>query len=465
MSEDSSVAGLASDLRGRVGALRPGDRLPSSRELMRRHRVSPVTVSRALGLLAAEGLIVTRPGAGTYVADPPRGVAGAADLSWQTVALGERTIQADGVLRLLALPAPGVIPLAGGYLHQDLQPSRALGTAMARASRRPDAWERVPVAGLPELRSWFARAVGGAATVDDVLIAGGGQAALSVAFRALAPPGAPVLVESPTYPGAMEIARAAGLRPVPVPMDDDGVLPELLAEAFAATGARVFHCQPLHANPTGAVLAPDRHEQVLAVARAAGAFVVEDDYARYLSIEAPPPPLARYDAHGTVVHLASLTKATAPSMRIAALVARGPVAERLRTAHAVDTFFVPRPLQEAALELVSAPAWTRHLKSVAAHLRSRRNLLAAEVTARLPGARLRPPAGGLHLWVRLPGWADDAALADEALRAGVVVTPGRLFYAAEPPGAYVRLAYGAAAETDLAEGVRRLATVWPTPTT
>src|SRR5690606_35979851 len=96
--------------------------------------------------------------------------------------------------------------------------------------------------------------VGGTVTQNDVLVMGGGQAALAHAFRALAAPGGPVLVETPTYPGALAAARAAGLRVVAVPIDEEGIRPELLAEAFALTGARVFYCQPTLHNPTGATL-------------------------------------------------------------------------------------------------------------------------------------------------------------------------------------------------------------------
>ncbi|KIF04602.1 GntR family transcriptional regulator, partial [Streptomyces sp. RSD-27] len=158
-------------------------------------------------------------------------------------------------------------------------------------------------------------------------------------LRALAPPGAPVLVESPTYPGLLSIARASGCRPVPVPVDADGVRPELLAAAFEATGARVFVCQPLFQNPTGAVLSAERRPEVLRIARAAGAFVVEDDYARNLAHEdAGPLPatLAAEDADGIVVHVRSLTKATSPSLRVGALAARGPVLDRLRAIQVVD---------------------------------------------------------------------------------------------------------------------------------
>ncbi len=99
-------------------------------------------------------------------------------------------------------------------------------------------------------------------------------------------------MESPTYPGMLALARSAGLRPVPVPVDPDGVRTDLLADAFRATGARVFVCQPLFQNPTGAVLAPERRAEVLRIARAAGAFVIEDDYVRRL-VHADSGPLPR----------------------------------------------------------------------------------------------------------------------------------------------------------------------------
>ncbi|MGH3374070.1 MAG: PLP-dependent aminotransferase family protein, partial [Actinoallomurus sp.] len=255
MEDDSSIATLAAELRGAVAALRPGDRLPSSRALMARHQVSPVTVARAIGRLSAEGLVVTRPGSGTYVADRPH-VRGAADhaYAWQAVPLADRTVDAGGVVALLSPPPDGVIALSGGYLAPELQPVRALATAAARAVRRPGAWERPPLYGLRGLREWFARTAGGDVTAADVTVTGGGQAAVTITLRALLAPGAPVLVESPTYPGALDAARAAGLRPVPVPVDTDGLRTDLLADAFAASGARAVYCQPTFHNPTGAVL-------------------------------------------------------------------------------------------------------------------------------------------------------------------------------------------------------------------
>ncbi|MFD7238461.1 PLP-dependent aminotransferase family protein [Streptomyces syringium] len=472
MHERSSVAELAGVLRGELNRYSEGEKLPSSRALVDRFRVSPVTVSRALAALAAEGLVVTRPGAGAFRAVPHGPAVRLGDTSWQQVALsvetpGEsvpRSVDASGVLATLSEPPPGVIELNGGYLHPTLQPERALAAALARAGRRPGAWGRPPVEGVGELRAWFARQISGPAgtvAASDVLITAGGQSALTAALRALAPPGAPVLVESPTYPGMLAAARASGLRPVPVPADERGVRTDLLAEAFAASGARVFVCQPLFQNPTGAVLADERRGEVLRVAREAGAFVIEDDFARRLAHEdAPPlpPTLAADDPDGIVVHVCSLTKATSASLRVGALAARGPVLDRLRAIQVVDSFFVPRPVQEAALELVGSPAWPRHLRNIAAQLRTRREALLTALARELPGLTVEfVPPGGYHMWLRLPDGTDESALVAAALRAGVALAAGRPYFSAEPPAPHLRLSFAAVAgPAELAEGVSRL---------
>ncbi|WP_367131729.1 MULTISPECIES: PLP-dependent aminotransferase family protein [Streptomyces] len=476
MYERNSVAELAEALKRELDRYSPGEKLPSSRALIERFRVSPVTVSRALAMLAAEGLVTTRPGAGAFRAAPHAAPVRLGDTSWQQVALSAesaaeaipRAVDATGVLTTLAEPPPGVIELSGGYLHPSLQPERALAAALGRAGRRPGAWGRPPIEGVTELRAWFAREIGGPAgtlAASDVLITAGGQSALTAALRALAPPGAPVLVESPTYPGMLAVARASGLRPVPVPADAHGVRTDLLAEAFRASGARVFVCQPLFQNPTGAVLAEERRREVVRVAREAGAFVIEDDFARRLAHEdAPPlpPTLASEDPDGIVVHVCSLTKATSPSLRVGALAARGPVLERLRAIQVVDSFFVPRPLQEAALELVGSPAWPRHRRNSAAELRVRREALLTALRRELPAVTVDfVPPGGFHLWARLPDGTDEDALAAAALRAGVAVASGRPSYPAESAAPHLRLSFASATGVaELAEGVGRLRTAF-----
>nr|WP_305784673.1 PLP-dependent aminotransferase family protein [Actinoplanes lichenis] len=436
----------------------PGTRLPSVRELTVRHQASPVTVAAAIRQLVAEGAVEARPGRGTFVAGRVEDRA-VSDLSWQTVALGPRPAGEDEMRALLATPPPGAIPLSGGYLDPELQPTAALGAALTRAARQSAAWQRGPAEGREDLRAWFARESGTGLRADDFVICSGGQAAIGSALRALTGPGDTVLVESPTYLGALAAARAAGLRVVPVPADRDGVLPDQLRAAFARTGARVFYCQPLHANPSGATLAADRRAAVAAAVREAGAFLIEDDYARDLIIDGDaPPPLAADDPDGHVIHLRSLTKPAAPGLRVAAIGARGPAGARLRATRLLDDFFVAGPLQQATMELVSAPAWARHRRSLRTALRTRREALLTALARHRPDlVPATVPRGGLHLWVRLPDGTDDLALTAAAAAAGVVVFPGRPWFAAEPPGPFLRLTYAAAPPELMDEAVRRLA--------
>ena len=453
---------MAQDLRAVVVAAPAGTRLPSVRELTARHRASPVTVQRAVALLAAEGLVEPRPGRGTFVAAARQAAAPAAapDLGWQALALGDRGADSDALHRHLAIPPADAVGLSVGYPDESLQPTGLLAQAMARAARRPGSWARVPTEGIDRLRAWFAREADGHVRPHDVVITPGAQAGLSTALRVLAAPGEPVLLESPTYLGAIGAARAAGLRLVPVPTDRDGVRPDLLAEAFARTGARVFVCQPLFANPTGATLALDRRAAVLDAVRAANAFLVEDDFARDLALDAEPPaPLVADDPDGHVVYLRSLTKSTAPGLRVAALAARGAAGARLRAARVLDDFFVGGPQQEAALDVVSSPAFRRHRRRTAETLRERRELLAAALRRHLPDARFDVPAGGLNLWLGLPDGLDDVELAAEAARAGVVVSPGRPWFPADAPGPYLRLSFAGTPGPELERGVALLGSV------
>ncbi|MEV0455092.1 PLP-dependent aminotransferase family protein [Catellatospora methionotrophica] len=458
MNNGNAVTRVIQDLRGLAAAAGPGARLPSVRELTARHQASPVTVAEAIRQLAAQGVVDARPGKGTFVAAAPDDP-GVPDLSWQTVALGVRPPGDDEMQALMALPPPGAIALLGGYLDPDLQPAAALGAALTRAARQPASWQRGPVEGREDLRAWFAREAGAGLRADDMVICPGGQAGLATALRALTAPGDTVLVESPTYLGALAAARAAGLRVVPVPADADGVRPDQLAAAFARTGARLFYCQPLYANPHGATLAGHRRAEVTAAVRAAGAFLLEDDYARDLTIDGEaPPPLAADDPDGHIVYLRSLTKSAAPGLRVAAIGARGPAGARLRAARLLDDFYVAGPLQLAALDFVTSPAWTRHRRALRSALRERRDALLAALRRHLP--ELAPhtvPRGGLHLWARLPDGTDDVALATAAATEGVIVFPGRPWYAAEPPAPHLRLTYAAAPPAQHDEAVTRLA--------
>jgi DNA-binding transcriptional MocR family regulator len=442
MNNDSSDGTALASIEALIGSLPPDSKLPSYRQLQQRYRLSPATVQRMLADLSRRGMLVTRPGSGTFTA-PRRAARPPADLSWQTLALGSRAGLGPDLERLVDPLPPDAIGLASGFPDERLQPLGLLAAAASRAVRRPQAWSRLPPQGLPELRSYLAAEAGEGLTAANVLIASGGQSSLSAVFRHLCAPGDPLIVESPTYVGALAAARAAGLILVPVPGDADGVLPDALADAFARTGARLAYLQTRYANPAGSVLAAARREPVLAVAARAGAFLLEDDWMRDFDLGAPsPPPLVSQDDDGHVIYLRSVSKPIAAGLRVSGLAARGPVLARLRRGRISDDLFVAPILQHIALDVLTAPGWPRHLGTVRRLLRDRRDGLVAAVQQLLPSCALDViPSGGMHLWLRLPDRVSDADVAEVAAARGLAVTAGRASFPSEPPGSYLRLSY------------------------
>lgn len=467
MSDSSSSARIAAALRTEVGGLRAGARLPSTRALTARFAASPVTVQQAVRMLVREGLVESRPGDGTFVR--PARPAPRADHSWQTAALGPACADGGFVGSTMQTPGEDVIALHSGYPVDDLLPVRAVQTALARAARSRSALDRPPAAGLPELRSWFAAdlavaapAGGSAPTAADVLVMPGGQSALSSVFRALARPGDPIVIESPGYWGAIAAARQAGLVIVPVPRDGDAVDPVVLAEAFERTRARLFYAMPHFANPTGSTWSATSARAILDVVRSNGAFLVEDDWAHDFALDAPVRPLAASDPDGHVVAVRSLTKSVSPSIRVAAVVARGPARSRIHTDRVVDGLYVSGVLQTAALEVVTAPGWQPHLHRMRDQLRARRDALAALVTELLPAGTLTAlPRGGLNLWLQLPPGVESPAFVAACAAAGVLISPGEEWFPAEPTGAFVRLNYSGPDPSRFEEAVRTMARLLP----
>ncbi|HET7338843.1 MAG TPA: GntR family transcriptional regulator, partial [Candidatus Dormibacteraeota bacterium] len=148
---DSSIKGLTDVLRSRAEAMAAGARFPSTREISATYHVSPVTVSRALAALSAEGSLKTLPGSGTFVAERiSLDDENKLDTSWQTVALGDRAIDSRSLQTYLDVNPRGALSLSGGYLHPSLMPIRALSIAAQRAVRRSETWEAPDPRGIAD---------------------------------------------------------------------------------------------------------------------------------------------------------------------------------------------------------------------------------------------------------------------------------------------------------------------------
>lgn len=457
MSSNNRAADIAGKLKQQAGLMRVGDKLPSVRELSKTYAASPVTITQAITTLSAQGVVRAEPGRGTYVAR--RESSAEPDYAWQSATLGRTRIDPGRISRTSGHGSIDQVQLSWGYLAPELQPFDELRTLGVRCAKSHRAWTMAPPMGLPELRAMFAAQLN--AEADDVLIMPGGQQSLVFAMRTLADPGSVLITESPSYPGATIAAQSAGLNLAAVPADADGIIPGKLAETLERTHAKLIYLQPCYANPTGAILSAERRVEILSLAKLYGAFIIEDDWARNLSLDGnAPPPLFTQDPDGHVVSIATLTKPAAPGLRVAAIAARGPAGERLRTARVADDMCVPPLTQEIAMGLLGSGAWPRHVKRLRSGLLERRDAMVTEVLASMPGARVpMVPTGGIHLWVRLPEGTDPTQLTAAAHAAGVLIGDGKHYYVDEPPAPFVRLSYSAASIFQIQGGIRRLSTL------
>jgi len=420
---------------------------------MRDLGVSPTTVRVAVSELVRARRIDTVPGSGTFIAHPPEATSNAADRTWQSVALGSNQPGPDLLGPLRSPPAPDTIDLASGYPDTSLHPITLLTKAARDAIRRRGTFDRAPSVGLGPLRDWFAEQLT-PTRQHEVLITPGGQDALSLVFRSLGLTGDSILMETPTYVGAIAAALAAGLVPVPVPVDDQGVLVDNLEGAADRTGATLFYLQPRFHNPTGAILARDRRGPLMEIAHRHSLIVIEDDW--LYDLDDPrtrQAPLAADDAEGHVVHIRSLTKSIAPALRIAGVAATGAIAQRIRTTRSVEDFFVSPILQETALNVVSSPAWGKHLRQMRLRLQERQLLLCQGLSELFPAD---PTGGPLHVWVETPAGHDPDELRSAALRAGVAIVSGVHWHPGDAPTRHIRLSNAAAGPDQIRTGIARL---------
>ncbi|WP_150460118.1 aminotransferase-like domain-containing protein [Nesterenkonia ebinurensis] len=465
MTQDSTER-IREKLQELVNGSHPGTKLPSNRALVKQYGASPVTVQKAMSLLAAQGIVESRPGVGTFVLSSRshRG-APANDYRWQTGALSFSQSRLPSFSTALKAPGNDVISLHSGYPAPELLPTQLVRTAFSRAGRSETSTTRSPSAGLPELQAWFANELaehvptdGVPPTASNVIIVPGSQSGLSMIFRALVGPERPLLTESPTYWGAILAAAHTNTSLIPLPSDAHGPDPDELDAAFEQTGARAFYAQPNYANPTGAQWSLTRTHSIMEVIRRHGAFLIEDDWAHDFGITTQPTPAAAFDRDGHVVYVRSLTKSVSPSVRVAAVIVRGPARDRMLRVSQAESMYVSASLQSIALDVVSQPTWRTHLRGLRTQLCDRRDLLASSLHEHLPEANIDAiPTGGLNLWVRLPDLEDLEEFVRRCEIHGVIVAPGDEWFPAEPPGSYLRLNYSGPRPGEFPEAARLIA--------
>ena len=447
------------------GNLPVSARLPPERELARSLGVSRTTVVSAYDELKAEGLIKGHVGRGTTVTGEATWMA-AQPIAWPAhfSNLGRRLIrhaQPSELLTLNRLSAqPDVISLALGLPDPTLLPLERLQQAWEAVVERVGANTvgACSVQGTSAVREGIAarmRERGAAVGPEGVIVVNGSQHGLDILLRLLAEPGDTVLVEAPTYFGALQSFLAQGVRLVGVPVDDEGMDVQRVEFLLARYRPRFIYTVPTYQNPTGATMSLERRERLLALAQRYQVPIVEDDPFSDLHFdEPPPPPIKALDRHGHVLYLSTFSKNLSPGLRVGWLAAPDPLIERVALLNRVAELHPSTIGQHLVVEFARRGWLEEQIELARSVYRERRQVMDAALRRqRLSGLRWMVPAGGMFLWLHLPRQVDAQDLLVETGQQGVVFLPGSLMYPAGGPGNVCRLNFSMPQQKDIERGI------------
>ena len=437
------------------GRLRRDEALPSSRELAGQLKVSRNTVTAAYERLIAEGCLVGRGGAGTFVnalpavsPDVPQPSSGplAPRAMWPLMPVPPDYTEAPEFDFRVGAPDTRLFPYAAWrrLLTAQFRPS-AVGTGMP-----------VEPAGHLGLRTLIAGHLRTARTIgahpQDVLITSGVQQALDLIGRVLLEPGAIAAIEEPGYVPPKLVWEAQGARVIGVPVDEQGLIVEALPP-----GARLVYVTPSHQYPTGVALSPRRRVELLAWARRHDAAIVEDDYdSEFRYTEQQLEPLHSLDRSGRVLYVGSFSKVLLPTLRLGFLIHPASLRHALHAAKFLADWHTNLPIQAAMADFLEQGMFARHLRRVRRVYRQRHERIAAALAGPL-SAHLNPvpSAAGLHLSAMVRGApAGDVLTRARAAGLGLASFPEIATAAPDPPA--VVFGYGMIDAPRIGEGLARL---------
>jgi len=435
------------------GELPSGTRLPAERTLARLLSVSRTTVVTAYESLRQEDRLVSRQGSGTRVQG---GAAGAIAPKKDEIAGSFRRHPvyrgliegSGGTIEFLAahLPAAGITP---DVLTFD---RRAIEKLLAGPGYVP--------MGLPQLRQSIATHLsrsGLPTTAEQVLVTSGAQQAITLAAALFLSPGDSVVVENPTYLGAIDILTSRGARLVPAPVGKEGARVESLRDIAKRASPRLLYLMPTFQNPTGALM-PERERRAAArLSQELSIPLLEDNTLADLSLGAPPPPpIGAFAPAAPILTVGSLSKLFWGGLRIGWIRTSEQILARIARLKIIADLGGSILSQLAAIKLLAKV--DRVVQARRSQVRERFECLTGLLARQLPEWKWTAPAGGLSLWVRLPH-GDANEFAQIALRHGVSVVPGPL---ASPDGSFpdhLRLPF-VLDRKEMEEGVTRLARAW-----
>ena len=357
---------------------------------------------------------------------------------------------------------PGVISFAGGLPSPKTFPVAEFADACARLLKTdgPAALQYAASEGYAPLREWVAASLPWKVDPDQVLITTGSQQALDLIAKILIDKDSRVLVETPTYLGALQAFTPMEPKFVSVASNADGIdMQDLAAKAL---GARFMYVLPNFQNPTGNSISEAGRVALSNAAANAGLPLVEDNPYGDLWFDAPPPaPLTARNPDGCI-YMGSFSKTLAPGLRLGFLVAPKVLYPKLLQAKQAADLHTPSFNQRMVVEVLKDGFIDRHVPTIRALYKSQRDAMLAALDKHLAGTGVQwnTPRGGMFLWLKLPKGMNAVELLPQAVARNVAYVPGAPFYSGTPDDSTLRLSFVTASVEQIDTGIAALADVF-----
>jgi len=356
---------------------------------------------------------------------------------------------------------PEVISFAGGLPSPATFPVERIRQACTDilASNPSAALQYGPTEGYLPLREWVAQRYskdGVSIGVDQVLITTGSQQGLDLLGKVLIDVGSRVLVETPTYLGALQAFSLAEPQFVSVPSDDQGPIPSRLTRELT-DGARFMYCLPNFQNPTGRRLPIERRKELSRIARETGLLLLEDDPYGALSYSGEQLPTLLSMSPQGVVHMGSFSKVLAPGLRVGYVIAPEKLHRKLVQAKQAADLHTPSFTQRIVYESLRNNFLDEHIPKIRTLYGSQCRVMLDALKAHFPASvTWNEPEGGMFIWVKLPSHVDSTALLEKAIARNVAFVPGAPFFANEPQHNTLRLSFVTVPKEKIEEGITKL---------
>ncbi len=433
--------------------IKEGEKLPSIRNLAKKLEVNNITIVNAYKLLEQEGYIYSVKGSGTYVRNPNYNlnVPYMEDENMELMTGGILPISKDSINLATVSPTPEMFPIA--QFKQSL--IEVLDRDKGNAFLYPEITGYEPF--KESICNFLSKNYNINVPKDQILVISGGQQGIDIITKALISPGDTVLVENPTYSGAIAAFQSRGAKIIGIPMKKDGMDLEILNRYIQRYSPKFIYMMTNYQSPTTYSYSEDKKRELINLSKKYNIYIIEDDFLTDLNYdENIKLPLKSIDHTDNVIYIKSFSKIFMPGVRMGFMTVPEKLFKDIVKAKHTTDISSSGFLQRAFDLYLRKGYWKEHISTIRGVYKDKYNTMIEEL-AKLKeyGVSFVKPNGGLSLWVRLPKEMDSVELYNECEENNVAIVPGKIFFINDSIYSnYVRLSFGAVSNEEIVEGIR-----------